>query len=329
MKKIVFLFIPMLLLCKISTAQIIEDFETWNPYSIGLIGAVQMNEPAGWSCTDSFIVGFGKLIPSLNVYQSQLRKQSPGFSGNGAMRVISKQQGPIGVPGVISLPAKVYPALASNTTFSLDIANFNVGQSGGTPITFSPSALTLYVKNTVIGGDSTFITATILRPGSPIDTIIGAADTILSANINSWTQLNIPFNYILPNFTPNILRINISSGNPIALFDTSSLFTVNDGTEIIVDEIAVLNPTGTRQLLTSAPIAKVYPTNGSDFITVDLGSELPNATIALFNMQGQQLMQQELQTGINRYSLADLLPATYIYTIQSQNIIYQSGKLIR
>ena len=60
MKKI--LLLAALTICTIQNiqAQVIEDFETWNPYSIGLIGAVQMNEPVGWSCTDSFIVGIGK-----------------------------------------------------------------------------------------------------------------------------------------------------------------------------------------------------------------------------------------------------------------------------
>ena len=328
MKKI--LLLAALAICTIQNiqAQVIEDFETWSPYSIGIIGAVQMNEPVGWSCTDSFIVGIGKLIPSFNVYQSQLIKESPGHAGNGAMKLATKLQGALSIPTIFSLPSKVYPAIASNATFSLDIANFSFGQSGGTAISFAPSQTTMYVKNNVVSGDSTFITATLLIPGTTFDTIIATADTILSTNVSSYTQLTLPFNYIINNQTPTIVRYTISSGNPLALLDTTGTFAVHAGTEIVVDDIEISGSNGIRQLINSNPIARVYPTAGGDVLYVDLLKQMKDVTFQIYSLNGQLVQNNVILKSNYQIDLSNLSGGTYIFSLKADDVIYQTGKFV-
>lgn len=330
MKKILLIAIGLLIGLQNIQAQVIENFETWNPYTIGLVFGVQMNEPAGWSCTDSFIVGIGKSIPSLNSYQSQLIKESPGYAGTGSMRAVTKLQGPIGLPGFFSFPARDYPAIVSNATFSLDIANFSFGQSGGTSINFAPSVTRMYVKNSLVGGDSTFITASLLKQGNgSFDTIIAVADTVLSSNISSYTQISLPFNYILPNQSPNLIRYTISSGNPLALLDTSGTFSVNDGTEIVVDNIELSAPNGIRQLINANPIAKVYPTFGSEILYIDLFKKLKDVEIDIHTLSGQLIQSYELLNNQNQVSISDLSNGTYIFSLKADGVIYQTGKFLR
>ena len=312
------------------SGQVIEDFETWNPYSIGLIGAVQMNEPVGWSCTDSFIVGIGKSIPSFNTYRSQLIKESPGNSGSFAMKVATKTQGALTIPTIFSLPSKDYPAIASNSTFSLDIANFNFGQSGGTPITFAPAVTSMFVKNTIVGGDSTFITASLLQQGNGgIDTIIATADTILDANISSFTQITLPFNYILNNQVPNLVRYTISSGNPLALLDTTGTFSVNDGTEIIVDDIEISGSNGLRQIMNRAPVASVYPTTGGNMLYIDLLQYQTDANFKVYSLEGKLLLSHKMLNQKNKVSIGSLTKGSYIYSLSLNGVIYQTGKFVR
>lgn len=332
MKKLLLLAVCGIIGLQTSSAQsqVIEDFENWNSYSIGFLGAVQMEEPVGWSCTDSFIVGIGKSIPSFNTYQAQLTEESPGNSGTSAMKAATKLQGALSIPTVFSLPSKNYPAIVSNSIFGLDIANFAFGQTGGTSISFSPAITSMYVKSNIVGGDSTFITAQLLAQGNgAIDTIIATADTILSSNITSFTQISLPFNYVISNQTPNLIRYTISSGNPLAILDTTGTFSVNAGTEIIVDDIEISGATGIRQLMNASPIAKVYPTTGGDVLYVDLYKQKKNVQFEIFGMNGQLLMSEKLNSNTTKISVSNLTKGIYIFSLKADGLIYQTGKFER
>lgn len=329
MKKKLFIFIFTVVSFQNSNAQLIEDFENWNPYNIGLVFPTQMNEPVGWSCTDSFIVGIGRLVPSFNTYQAQLIKETPGHAGVSAMKLITKQQGALSIPAFFSLPAKAYPAIATNATFSLDLANFSFGQKGGTPISFSPSETTMYLKNNVMPGDSTFITAQLLRPGSIIDTIIATADTILSTNITSYTQISLPFLYLINNLTPTLVRYTISSGNPLAMLDTTGTFAVTAGTEIVVDDIEISGPMGIRQLINDRPIASVYPTTGGTVLYINLLEQNNNIEFDIYAPTGQLVKSKSLINNQNQISIGDLAIGSYIFSLKVDGVIHQTGKFVR
>ncbi len=311
-----------------SNAQVVEDFESWNPYSIGLIGAVQMTEPTGWTGSDSFIVGYGKLLNPLGAFQAQVFQDNPGQAGTGALRVATKFQAAINA-GTVSLPAKDYPCICTNSQITLDVINGGFSQSGGTSIFATPVATSMYVKNTTVMGDSTFITALLIDNSDGGDSIIAVADTTLSANINAYTKLTLPFTYLINNMTGTLVRYTISSGNPLAFLDSTNTFSVHSGTEIIVDNIDLDFPSGIRQLINAKQVAKVYPTIVSDVLYVDLIDNLKEARVDIYCLNGQLVSSNPVKVKNNTIDISKLPSGSYIYGIKSQDVIYQTGKFVK
>lgn len=324
MKKLLLLAIILITVQK-SQAQVIEDFETWNPYSVLF---TQLTEPDGWSGSDSFFVGYGKLFSPLGTFQQQIFQENPGQAGTGALRVESKFQDTINA-GIATLNGKDYPGICTNSLIAIDFINNTYTQSGGAALTIRPSSTSMYVKNNLVGGDSTYITALLLDDSDGADSIIALADTVLTTNIANYTQITFPFVYNGSNLVPTLVRYTISSGNPLALLDSTNTFSVHDGTSITVDNINVNTNTGVRQLINSSPIAKVYPTVVNETLHIDLFNEKKGSSLSIFQINGQLVGKYELKEKNNVISLSDLSSGSYIYHIQAENVIYQTGKLVR
>ncbi len=324
MKKIL-LFLVILISVQRLQAQVIEDFENWNSYSVLF---TQLTEPNGWSGSDSFVVGYGKLLNPNGTFQAQIFQDNPGQAGTGALRVASKFQDAINA-GIGSLPAKDYPGICTNSSIAINFTNNSYTQVGGSPLTVRPVSTSMYVKNTVVGGDSTFINVLLIDDSDGADSIIATADTILTTNINSFTQITIPFIYTGSSLTPTVVRYTIASANPLALLDSANIYSVHSGTEIVVDNINVNTNTGLRQFLSKSPVAKVYPTTGSDVIYVDFLKEMQGMHLEIYQINGQLVQSQILKGKLNSVSVNSLPSGSYIYAIKSDEGVYQTGKLLR
>lgn len=309
-----------------SKAQFVEGFENWNPYTI--LFTSQMNEPVGWSGSDSFIVGYGRILNITGSFQAQVFEESPGNSGNKAMRIASKFQDSIPT-GTFTLPAKDYPGICTNSQIALDFVNGGLIQSGGTSIFAQPISTSMFVKNTVVGGDSTFINAVLIDDSDGADSIIAIADTALSSNITSFTKITLPFTYIINNITPTLVRYTISSGNSLAFLDVSNTFSVNSGTEIIVDDINLDFPSSVKQYINAKKLATVYPTVLQDKLCVDLLDKSDEVRIDIYAVNGQLISSRVLKQKNNTISTSSLKSGNYIYSLMEGSVIYQTGKLVK
>ncbi len=309
-------------------AQLVEDFENWNPFTVGFFGPVQLTEPVNWTGSDSFVVAVGKLVNPSGSFQAQIFQDNPGQGGTGALRVATKFQSGINVPGQVNLPAKDYPAVCTNSQIAIDGANRTFSQVGGKAINYKPFATTMFVKNTTVMGDSTFITAFLIDNSDGADSIVGIADTILRANINSFTSISLPFTYI-NTLTPTLVRYTISSGNPLALLDSTGVFSVHEGTEIVVDNINLAFATGLKTLVNRSPIAQVYPTTPSSTLNIDFFKEASNVKLVIYDLSGRELTSFDLPSLKNTVDVSNLASASYLYGIVKDGELWQTAQFVR
>ena len=307
-------------------AQVAEGFESWNSYNVLF---TPLEEPTGWSGTDSIIVGFGKTFNPFGSYQKQIFKQSPGNSGSFAMRAATKFQDAIAFAG---LQAKDYPALVTNSQINIDIANGGFSQSGGTSINFSPVNTSMYIKNTVVGGDSTYIQAILIDNSDGGDSIVGIADTAIGVNISSFTQIDLPFVYNGSTLNPTLVRYVISSGNALAIVDSTNTFVAHNGTEIIVDDIDLTAPLGIRQHIYTSKICDVFPTLIKDYLQVNyILNQNQMLELSILSANGQLVKKHAHNSENNHFDMTDLSQGTYVYHLSKDNNgsrqIVQSGKL--
>jgi len=327
MKKIL-LLVTLILGPMLTQAQLIEDFENWNPFTVGFFPPVQLTEPVNWTGSDSFVVAIGKLVNPSGSFQAQIFEDNPGQSGMGALRAATKFQDTINVMGIANIPAKDYPAICSNSQFSVDAVNGSFSQVGGKTINFRPVSTTMFVKNTTVMGDSTFITALLIDNSDGGDSIVGIADTTLLVNINSFTSIDLPFTY-LSSVTPTLVRYTISSGNPLALLDSTSTYSVHEGTEIVVDDINLVVVTGLKTLVNRKPIAQVYPTAPSPVLNIDFFKEIGNAKLVIYDLAGREVVSYGLPSLQNRITIDNLPSATYLYGIVKDGELWQTAQFVR
>ena len=320
------LIIILLLSSQFVHAQLIEDFESWNQFSIG---TTQMTEPTGWSGSDSFIVGFGTALNPLGTFQPQIFQDNPGQTGTGALRITSKFQSNINAGG-LNLPAKDYPGICTNSKIELDFVNNTFNQMGGTPISIKPVTTSMYIKNTIVGGDTNQITVLLIDDSNGGDSILASATVNISVNIPAFTKFTFPLFYINSNLIPTLIRYTISSSNPLALLDSTNSFSVHAGTKIVVDNIDVAFATGVRQLINSKKIAVVYPTKVHDVLYISLlESFLSEASVDIYQISGGLISTHSLQDKSNTISVNNLPSGIYIYSIKSKDVIYQTGKFVK
>lgn len=306
-----------------SNAQVIEDFESWKNDTVS---GVVLTKPVAWTGSDSFVVGVGKLLNPNGTYQAQTFQENPGFAGMGALQVTSKAQDAILAVG---MPAKDYPSIATNSQIAVDALNNTYLQSGGTAITFDPVTTSMYIKNNTVGGDTTFVLAEVIDNSNNYDSVIAVADTILTSNIANYTQIILPFDYVQTTLSGKIIRYTISSGNPLALLDSTNTFSVHDGTEITVDDISIeATASGLKQLINAERILSVYPTTTSDVLHVDLLKERQDVSVEIYTLSGQLVSANTLKDKKNKIFINNLSSGSYVYVVKFKGLIYQTGKFI-
>ncbi len=196
----------------------------------------------------------------------------------------------------------------------------------------------MYVKNNVVSGDSTFIQAIIIDDGDGADSIIAIADTALGSNISNFTMIELPFVYNGSTLSPTIVRYIISSGNPLAIVDTTNTFVVHDGTEIIIDDIDLTAPLGVRKHIYTSKVCDVYPSLMHDWLQVNYikkGNE--KLALSIVSTNGQVVKKYVLNNAYNQLDVSDLAHGSYVYYIahvnatigQGSTQIVQSGKLLK
>ncbi|MBP6455943.1 MAG: T9SS type A sorting domain-containing protein [Chitinophagaceae bacterium] len=324
MKKIVLLLVIALTLVSKKNHAQIYDFETWTNYSVLF---TPLSKPTGWSGTDSFIVGFGKLTNPFGAYTKQVFKETSAHSGTGAVRVATKFQDSI---GLIGLPPKNYPGSVTNAQIQIDINNGGFTQTGGAPITGNPTSTSMWVKNKIAGTDTTYIQVFLIDNSDGGDSVVAYADTALFADINSYTFIDLPFTYI-STLSPLLARYTISTGLAVAAFDTLGIFPLTVGTELTVDDINIHGLLGTVNPLFKNKFATIYPTPFTDVINVnleniDFGKKY---LFELFDFNGRKILEKNIFDANEEINTSALPATNYFYSLKENNISVQSGKLLK
>jgi len=73
--------------------------------------------------------------------------------------------------------------------------------------------------------------------------------------------------------------------------------------------------------------AIVYPNPGGNIL--NLRTALKNTTFSLYNQQGHIVAQQKIEFNINKISTSWLPPGLYIWTLERDNILMETGKWIK
>lgn len=320
MKKISVLLSVIVFISVKAQAQYSANFENWH----GILST--MTIPDSWNATDSLLKYFGAVTNPGATFLPQVEQEVPGNNGSSkALKVVTKTHP--GLPSI--LPAGVAPCIASNCKIDVNTSSGEFSFLGGTPFSDIPTYATMWVKNNVVGGDSTSITLLVIDNSDGGDSIVAYADTLLGANISNYTQLNLPFK-VNPTqgFTPTIIRVIVQSSGSF-YFDSLGAFAgLNDGTWLVVDDINVVSPSGVTNVLGSTKYADIYPTVVMNNLYVNLTNQSTSADVKLqvLSIDGKQLVQTSLNTGKNTILLDHLNSGNYFYQlIQGKNIL-QTGK---
>ncbi|MFB6341270.1 T9SS type A sorting domain-containing protein [Saccharicrinis sp. FJH62] len=72
----------------------------------------------------------------------------------------------------------------------------------------------------------------------------------------------------------------------------------------------------------------IYPNPASDVITIERNNAATKIFFELSDLNGRQILEEELKLKSEKIELYDLEPGIYIYTIRCSNTIYKTDKLI-
>ena len=85
-----------------------------------------------------------------------------------------------------------------------------------------------------------------------------------------------------------------------------------------IAEYTCATSTGVNEVAASAMI-HVYPNPGNGDITISLEGQQDNATVQIYNLQGQKIMQSNLSAGKTELDLAGNAAGTYLYRVAGVN----------
>lgn len=321
MKKIVFI-IAFLTINVCAKAQYSVDFESWHSVMSTL------TIPNGWNGSDSLMKYFGLITNPGATFPAQVEKETPGYTGAGALKAWSKSHPGLGT----LLPAGVAPCIASNSKINVNTSTGEFTFTGGRAYTQMPTQATMWVKNNPIGGDSTSIGLYLIDNTDGGDSLVAWADTVLGASIANFTQLTLPFKYNpTQGFTPVLMRIIIMSSSNFYIDSLGGFAGLNDGTWISVDDINVQAPAGVTNLYSSGTkYASVYPTLFSDKLDVNLNTSIKDdVSFELFDIYGKLVHSSRLNNANNAVSVHNIAKGMYIYRISENGKPVQSGKLTK
>ncbi|MEA3446641.1 MAG: T9SS type A sorting domain-containing protein, partial [Bacteroidota bacterium] len=75
--------------------------------------------------------------------------------------------------------------------------------------------------------------------------------------------------------------------------------------------------------------ARVYPNPGQDYFTLKCYENFSGADLLLHDMAGHKVIQQKITSPTMEIITTDLLPGTYIYSIQKNGKTVFSGKWVK
>lgn len=161
-----------------------------------------------------------------------------------------------------------------------------------------------------------------LTPNTPTLSIVSSSNVICTGNSATLTASGAT------TYTWN----NNSTGASIVVSPTTTtqylVYSTNaNGCSSAVHTQSVVACTGLLDIHLSANI-KLYPNPVNGKFNVEIGSDLENAELTLYNTIGQLVLKKEMRAGLNEIDVNKLATGYYYVVLKSKGIIVYQEKLI-
>lgn len=178
----------------------------------------------------------------------------------------------------------------------------------------------LYYKFTSVNGDRFSVNVALSKEGNPI----AQGAVALPASVNAYTHLTVPLDYTVSD-VPDRAYIQISISGPVTGPD------YHIGSVMYADDLAFSFLTGINSQAVPGKTPGCYPNPASDIINIQLDEDLSGGFfIKIFDTFGREIRMIAGQQGppgnVFQFSVSDLSPGLYFYSIDKQSLHY-SGKL--
>ena len=270
------------------------DMENWRQITTPLDTAA-LQSPNGWNNTDS-IVFMAKYLFPMQQFNKQTYRDGGSHSGNFAVKLITRPQGPLGVlPGMLTNTQPYVPAGSLSPVFY-----------GGSTVSDRIETVTAWVKYFPKGGDSAVIHLKALLAGAATgggDSIIGDTRVFITHMDSIYTFLTIPVMYYNDTSMPDLFQIFISSSdkNP---HDSSTLF---------VDDVSI-NYSKTRVVNTAQHQLSCFPNPAKDHLNI-VCSDNSLECVSIFNTSGRAMGHYKLVQSNNTIDISNLPVGVYYIKI--------------
>ncbi len=293
--------------------------EAWHSYTVGTSPSMEL--PDGWHSTDTIIYGYGPLICSTCTLTPETFQSTTSHSGTYAAKLISRDLG--GSVGVVNDEL-------SNCNISFNISTQKEVRSGGTAVTARMDSVTAWFQYFPKGNDSGNVTVNAVIAGigaGGTDSVIGSgldSTTIGTGRDNyilstsTYTKHKYTLSYINSTVVPDHIQITFNTGNGGG--------TSTDSTTMYVDDVNIY-PLSSTAVQTAAHSAatRCYPNPAGNMLNIQT-TQYQNTTAELYNMLGQKVMVQSLQSNITEMNIGNLSDGIYLLHLLDKNnaIIYQT-----
>lgn len=314
MKKIFILIITACIYSH-SFAQIQNSgMETWRNY---ISGGVFLQAPNSWYSSDSvvasFVAQYGALFGYFGVPNQQLfRESSVIYAGSYSAKLVTIKQDTLGV----------LPEAMSNGQPHFDlpmlIATHDPQQSiqfsGGTPVSSMIYGVSAWVEYSSPGNDSGVIIVEAIKNFSGTDSVIGYGYKAF-VPVPIFTKIDAPITYIVPNTTPDTIRIVFLSSNIEAPVEGSTLY---------VDDVAFDLTTAVSNVAENDAISIVPIPSSGIFYMKNAGNDLYD--VHVISESGQTVYTKQV-AGNGQIDLSTLPSGIYFYNLTGKDGNIRQGKL--
>ncbi len=307
MKKITLLFASVLFAVASFGQTIINPgMEDWRTSLVGFpFPTTPIQAPKFWFGVDSLALTVGPLTGGGTFHRQIFKETVKVHSGSSSAKVMTAQQGDLGMA----------PGILSNAKVNVDITTMDVTFTGGTAVTVQPTTVTAWVAYSpgidtltdTIGYDEGILTAEAIATVGSVDSSIGVGFINITPS-DTFYEVTAALTYTTTDYPVHTLRITFLSGGASAdLLDSSTLY-VDD-----VTMTSVPNPTTGIKIATATDVVKVYPNPAKGALYIS-GPQNGGLTCTLTSVSGQVVMQQTL-TGADKLDISCLAAGIYLYNI--------------
>ena len=317
MKKTLLLLVALSTINMLYAQNLQKGMEAWHNISAGL-PPTQVEAPDDWFGIDSLMFTVGPIIGGTNL-KAHLKKDNDAHSGSFAAKVMTVNQG---------TSLGIIPGILANAKINIDIFNFDpnnpaasLSYVGGTAVNKRYNYISSWVKYFPKGIDKAQIVVTMVLAGKGAggkDSIVGQGDSIISMQLSSYTNIDVPITYNDPNVVPDkMLLIFLSSTSITASSPT-------DSSTLYVDDVELrVHPTSINSVLNDGDVS-LYPNPVSDkiYLNTSLSS---NLRWMAYTIDGKLISEKQfLRSTV--VDIASVPAGAYFYTISNEDgrLLYNS-----